>query len=129
MIRQLIPIVIAMVAMAAVAGSADAQVTEPRIISATPPPVATLEEILVNKLRATRNDQQAYIKFLIKQVDRKKLETQLVLAIAKKAIQRNRYYPFPYFERAMRFEANKRNVFLPPVQQFATTRILPGAAP
>jgi hypothetical protein len=127
MIRHLIPIVIAIVTVAAVAKSADAQVTEPRKLSATPTRVATLEEILVNTLRATRNDQKAYIKFLVKQVDRGKLEARLVLAIGKKAIQRNRYYPFPYFERAMHFEANKRNVFLPPVQQFATTRILPNA--
>ena len=128
MIRHLIPIFIAMITVAAVAGSADAQVTEPRTLSATPPRVATLEEILVNKLRATRNDQKAYIKFLVRQVDNGKLEAKLVLAIGKKAIRRNRYYPFPYFERAMRFEANKREVFLPPVQQFATTKILPDAA-
>ena len=125
MIRHLIPIIIATVAVAAMPTTADAQISQPGKLSAGPTRVATLEEILVNKLRATRNDQRAYIKFVVKQVEQKKLKAELVLAIEKKAIQRNRFYPFPFFERAMRFEAEKRNVFLPPVRQFATTKILP----
>ena len=102
-----------------------AQITAPRDLSGTPDPIASLEEQLINRLRATTNERKAYLKFVIKQVREGRLDLRLVIAIEKKAIQRNRFFPFPYFERAMRFEAAKRNVTLPPVQQFATTRILP----
>jgi hypothetical protein len=127
--RPFIPIVLALFAAAGFDSVADAQVTMPRILSATPKRTATLEEQLVNRLRATQDQQKAYIKFLVKQVNENKLDTRLVLAIEKKALQRNPYYPFPFFERAMRFEAKKRNVILPPVQLFATTRLLPDSAP
>lgn len=107
--------------------TADAQITAPRSLSATPDPIATLEEQLINRLRATSNEQRAYIKFVIKQVREQRLDLRLVVAIEKKALRRNRFFPFPFFERAMRFEAAKRNVALPPVQQFATTKVLPTA--
>jgi hypothetical protein len=37
------------------------------------------------------------------------------------AVRRNRYFPFPFFERAMQFEAAKRKIALPAVERFATT--------
>ena len=127
MLRPLIPFVIAVIVSAALATSADAQVTVQRKLTATPDRTATLEEQLVNRLRATSDQQRAYIKFLVKQVNEEKLPASLVLAIQKKALQRNRYFPFPFFERAMQFEAAKRGVALPLVQHYATTRVLPNA--
>ncbi|MEM1070685.1 MAG: hypothetical protein AAGG48_27595 [Planctomycetota bacterium] len=102
--------------------SAQAQITEPRTLSATPIRKATLEEQLTNRLRATRDDQKAYIRFVVKRVEEGDLEKRLVLAVEKYSIRRNRYFPFPFFERAIRFEAAKRSVLLPSVQTFATTR-------
>ena len=106
-----------------------AQITAPRSLTAEGDRYANLQEQLVNRLRATRDDQQAYINYVIKQVRKGKLETKLVVAIERYAMRRNRDYPFPFFERAIRYEASKRGVELPPVEHFASTRsISPGTA-
>lgn len=101
----------------------NAQISVSRTLSASPDRRSTLEELLVNRLRATSNEQKAYIKFLVKKVRAGKLDVKLVLAIQHKAVGKNQFMPFPYFERAMRHEAAKRKVILPPVKQFATTKI------
>jgi hypothetical protein len=102
--------------------TAHAQITAPRSLSATIDRYATLEEQLTNRLRATRQDQIDYVKFVVKQVRAGKLDTKLVVAIERYALRRNPHYPFLYFERALRFEANKRGVPLPTVKQFASTK-------
>ncbi|MCG8648734.1 MAG: hypothetical protein MI861_02815 [Pirellulales bacterium] len=102
--------------------SASAQVTAPRVLSASPNRMATLEEQLTNRLRATSEQQKAFIRFLVKQVRDGRLDAKLVVAVERKALLRNRLFPFPFFERAIRFEASKRRVMLPPVQRFATTK-------
>jgi hypothetical protein len=107
------------------AGSLHAQITPPRKLSAEIDRFATLEEQLINRLRATRGDQQAYIKFVVDQVRKGKLEAGLVVAVERYALRRNPHYPFPFFERAIKFEASKRGVVLPPVRHFNTTRIVP----
>ncbi|WP_235033222.1 hypothetical protein [Rubripirellula obstinata] len=101
--------------------SASAQITPGRTLSASRDPLATLEEQLVNRLRATALDQRAYLKFVVKQVREGKLDIKLVVGIERYAIRRNPSLPFLYFERALRFEAGKRGVALPPVRQFATS--------
>ncbi len=125
MLRKLTPIVIVLIATGPLMRSADAQITVPTKLSAVPDRTATLEDRLTNRLRATSDQQKAYIKFVVKQIRDEKLDTKLVVAIEQKAIARNRYFPFPFFERAMRYEAAKRNVILPPIQRFATTKIIP----
>ena len=102
---------------------ADAQITQSRIISAEPDRLATLDEQLTNRLRATTREQQAYIDFVVHQVKLNKLDVRLVVAIERYAIRRNRQLPFLYFERALRVEAAKRGIALPSVRQFASTRI------
>ena len=104
---------------------AHAQITAPRSLSASTNRLATLEEQLTNRLRATRQDQIAYVKFVVEKVRVGKLDTKLVVAVEKYALRRNPHYPFPYFERALRFEAGKRGVPLPTVKQFASTKITP----
>ena len=99
-----------------------AQITSPRILSAGPNVSANLEEQLVNRLRATREDQRAYIKYVVALTKNKKLETRLVVAVERYAIRRNSHYPFPFFERALKYEARKRGMSLPTVQNFASTR-------
>ena len=99
-----------------------AQVTVPRTSSVTVDPYATLETQLRTRLRATRQDQIDYIKFVVKKVREGVLDIKLVVAIERYAIRRNAQYPFLYFERALRYEANKRGVVLPSVKQFASTK-------
>ena len=105
------------------ARSADAQITAPRILSAQNDRFATLDEQLTNRLRATADDQKAYIDFVVKQVRKKRLDLRLVVAVERYALRRNRHFPFPYFERALRYEAAKRGVALPTVRQFASTKL------
>ena len=107
------------------AGPGMAQITMPRTLSAEVDRYATLEEQLVNRLRATRDDQRAYIKFVVKQVRRGKLDVKLVVAVERYGLRRNPEYPFPFFERALKSEAGKRGVVLPSVRNFNTTRIVP----
>ncbi len=97
-----------------------AQITEPRSLSGSVDPLASLEEQLVNRLHATADDQKAYLHFLVNKVREGKLETKLVIAVQQYAIKRHQQLPFLFFERAMKVEAGKRGVPLPAVRQFAT---------
>ena len=103
-----------------------AQITAPRTLSAQPRRLATLEEQLTNRLRATTQEQRDYIKFVVNKVlVTKQLDAKLVVAIERYALRRNPHFPFPFFERALRYEANKRGVPMPTVQQFASTKTAP----
>ncbi len=119
-LRRHLTLIIALGSLAALSDNANAQITAPRTLSATPDPLATLEEQLVNRLHATADDQQAYLRFLLTKVREGKLETKLVIAVQQYAIRRNPQLPFLFFERAMKVEAGKRGVTMPPVRQFAT---------
>lgn len=107
---------------------AHAQITGPATLPAERDRYATLQEQLVNRLRATREDQQAYINYVVEQVRLEKLETGLVIAIERYAMRRNGHYPFPFFERALRYESAKRGVNLPSVQHFNSTRVTQATA-
>lgn len=123
MTRLILPAIV-LTTLVTTAAPADAQITEGRTLSATIDPIATLEEQLVNRLKATTTERRAFIKFVVKKVREEKLTPALVVAIERKSIRRNRHFPFPFFERAMRVEAAKRKVLLPPVRQFATTKVV-----
>ena len=99
------------------------QITSPRVLSSGRETSATLEEQLVNRLRATRDDQRAYVKHVVALTKAGKLERKLVVAVERYAIRRNSQYPFPFFERALKYEAAKRRVVLPAVKNFASTRL------
>ena len=101
---------------------ASSQITEPRKLSASLDRYANLEEQLVNRLRAFDQEKRSYIKMVVKKVSDGKLDAKLVLAIQRYAIRRNAEFPFPFFERALRYEAGKRSVNLPTVRQFASTK-------
>lgn len=98
------------------------QITSPRILSSSRSNSATLEEQLLNRLKATRDDQRAYIKHVVALTKTGKLEQKLVVAVERYALRRNAKYPFPFFERALKYEAAKRRVQLPAVRNFASTR-------
>ena len=102
--------------------NAEAQITAPRPLSATVDRTATLEEQLVNRLKATRVEQRAYIKYVVGLTKEGRLDTRLVVAIERYAIRRNGHYPFPFFERALKYESNKRGLLLPDVQHFSSSR-------
>jgi hypothetical protein len=106
----------------AINSNVHAQITPRQVNTGASGRAATLEEQLVNRLRATTVDQRAYIKAVATKVDEKKLDERLVFAVERYAIRRNRYFPFPFFQRAMRYEAAKRRVTLPSVQEVASTR-------
>ncbi len=108
-----------------VGSTAEAQITEPRTLSASSTRVITIEEQLINRLRATREDQRAYLRFVVKQVNQGKLDLKLVIAMEHYAIRRRPDFPFPIFERIMRFQAERYGIELPPAQTFATTGPLP----
>lgn len=92
--------------------SVQAQVTPP-----TPPEsgtqIASLEDYLVNSLRATLPEQRTFIKLVEQKVENGELERKLVLAVLKYAHRRHSRFPFPFFERAMRIQAAKQDVTLP----------------
>lgn len=101
----------------------EAQISITRPASAGIQRTVTLEDQLINRLRATTGEQQAFIRFVTARVREEQLDRGLVLAIERYALNRNRTLPFNYFERAIRFEASRRGLDLPPVQQFATTKV------
>jgi hypothetical protein len=96
-----------------------AQITDARVTSATEGRSATLEEQLINQLRATTEERKAYVRVVVQHTNTGALDPRLVIAIQRYASRRNPQFPFPYFERAMRFEAEKRGIDLPPVQLLA----------
>ncbi|MGB1707539.1 MAG: hypothetical protein ACPHF4_06925 [Rubripirellula sp.] len=115
---KVVVLVLALTATPVVVG----QITSPRILSSSRSTSATLEEQLLNRLKATRDDQRAYIKHVVALTKTGKLEQKLVVAVERYALRRNSKYPFPFFERALKYEAAKRRVVLPTVRNFASTR-------
>ena len=110
------------------AGRAEAQITAPRVLSHSQDRHAKLQEQLVNRLRATTAEQQAFLKYVVEQVEKRRLSFRLVVAVERYALKRNPQLPFLFFSCALRYQASKRGVSLPPVRQFATTRPEPSRA-
>lgn len=102
-----------------VTDSVRAQITAPLEASTGGVQVATLEQQLISRLKATTEDRQAYIRLVVQKTETGELERARVLGIERYAIRRNPNFPFPYFERAMRHEASKLGIYLPPVQLLA----------
>ena len=98
------------------------QTTSPQVLSSGKSNSATLEEQLINRLKATRDDQRAYVKHVVALTKNGKLDRKLVVAVERYALRRNSKYPFPFFERALKYEAAKRRVQLPSIRNFASTR-------
>ena len=102
--------------------TASAQITTPRTLSASTDQLATLQEFLINRLRATTEERKAYVRRVVELVRTGKLETKLVLAIYRHAIKKNPTFPLPFFERALKVEAGKRGVAVPTIRQFLSTK-------
>lgn len=78
---------------------------------------ASLAEYLVNRLRATTDDQRDYVQQIVKLVEDGKLEKRLILALERYARRKSPYFPLPVYERALRYEAAKRGVTVPTIQE------------
>lgn len=112
---------LALIASGLVSRSATAQISVPMSPSGGGTQVATLEQQLINRLRATTADRKAYIRLVVEKTETGALDTGMVRAIERYAIKQNPRFPFPYFERAMHFEAERRGVYLPPVRLLVGT--------
>jgi hypothetical protein len=102
---------------------ADSPSAEAQIISSGPlgtqgDSTAKLYERLVNRLHATTQPQQDYLQEITKRVNQRKLDLRLVVAVERYAIRRDPHYPFPFFERALMYEAKKRGITLPSIKLF-----------
>lgn len=112
--------ILSLVIVLAVGVSAQAQIVSSRTITT---PVATLSDQLVNRLRATTDERQSFVREVVRRTEIGELDRGLVLAVQRYAIRRNPEFPFPFFEKAIRFEAAKRGVSLPVVQTFVRTSV------
>lgn len=118
MLRLLISAVFSLTILAA---TANAQIGPPSSpVGGTRVP--TLQEVLVNNLRATLPEQQQFLNFVVQKSNDGKLDKGLVLALMRYSQRRNQQFPFPYFERAMRQQAAKRGVTLPAVATIVSSR-------
>ncbi|MFK8111391.1 MAG: hypothetical protein AB8B91_04295 [Rubripirellula sp.] len=121
--RFLITAFIASAFSLAPAGNANAQTTITLNTTSSPQRFINLEDQLRFRLRAVTEEQKNYLRFVVQQVRLEKLDVKLVVAVERYAINRRPDFPFPFFERAIRYEANKRGVALPTVKQFASTKV------
>jgi len=103
----------------ALASSASAQITTPTNRGHGGTQTVSLEDQLINRLKATTEDRQAYIRLVVQRVDAGIIDKGRVLAFERYAIRKNPHFPFPVFERAMRAEANRLDIYLPPVKLLA----------
>ncbi|TWU46274.1 hypothetical protein Poly51_56700 [Rubripirellula tenax] len=126
------PIRVALMLIAAatafgVSTNAAAQIVSPSLTVTPRDPIATLSDQLINRLHATQQDQREYLAIVLGKVKSGALDARLVVAIQRYAIKRNSSFPFPFFERAMQYEAAKRGVKLPTYHEVASTsRPMPG---
>lgn len=83
---------------------------------------SSLQDVLVNNLRATLPEQKEFLRRVQLEVTRGTIDRKLVLAVMRYAQRRHSTFPFPFFERAMRFQASKQGVDLPNMFQILSTR-------
>lgn len=102
-----------------IVGSANAQIVAPQITVTPTDPTGLLQDQLINRLHATREDQRDFLELVVEKVRRGELDAKLVVAVQRYAIKRHSSFPFPFFARAIRFEAAKRGVALPTVDELA----------
>ncbi len=81
-----------------------------------PDRTTTLRDQLVSRLRATTPSQQAFIAAVVAQVGQGRLDAGRIIAIERYARRRSGHFPFPTFERAVRFDAGRLGVALPSVE-------------
>lgn len=73
----------------------------------------SLEDQLRNGLRASNQQQVAFIKLVVIQVNNERLPQAMVNLVYRWSLEKNAKIPFPYFQFAMRELAKRRGVTLP----------------
>ena len=114
-------LIAASVALFAASGSATAQITTPQGRTLIADRTTTLRDQLINRLRATSEEQREYLAMVVEKVEKGELELKLVIAVERYAMRRKPAFPFPFFERALRYEAHKQGVALPSYHHFLST--------
>lgn len=74
--------------------------------------VADLQEQLESGLKARRPPEFEFIAIVVKRVEERKLTSGEVKSVFQWARRKSKDFPFPYFERAMRIIAARKNVDL-----------------
>ena len=97
--------------------TANAQITAPRVLSGTVTRRATIDEYLINRLRATTEDQKDYVREVVRLCHDGRLELRLILALQRRARVSMPHFPLPVFERTLRAEAGKRRVVVPTLDE------------
>ena len=129
LIRQTLVAFIATCGIAAITSSLDSPHASAQIVTPSLPSGSStidLNDRLINRLRATTPERQAFVRRVTQLTQQRRLDIGLVLAFEKYAIRRNPNLPFPYFAAALRFEARRRGIVLPPVQFFRSDITPPG---
>ncbi len=78
-----------------------------------PGQVVSLEDQLVNGLRAFTPDQKAYLHLIATRVDQGIIPRAMVNVIYDWAIKRNPHVPYPYFQIALRALGERRGIPVP----------------
>ncbi|MDM4015877.1 hypothetical protein [Roseiconus lacunae] len=86
-------------------------------LTPVPSKAPSLEDYLVSRLRATSEDQRSYVHEIVRLIDQRKLDKRLVLALERRARGKNPVFPLPVFERTLRFEAARRRITVPTIQE------------
>ena len=120
MFYRLAAMLIAVASIHAVASTAQAQMviqSSTLPTSIVPSRAPTLEDYLVSHLRATSDDQRAYVREVVKLVKKGRFEQRLVLALERRARGKNPVFPLPVFERTLRYEAARRRITVPTIDE------------
>ena len=74
----------------------------------TPVRKEVLRDQLTRGLKATRNDQKAFIDKVVDKYADEELSLRLIYACYRRSIDRRKDYPFPYFQYGITFLAKKQ---------------------
>lgn len=78
----------------------------------------SLRDYLIANLKATTDEQQAYIDEVVALVNQKRLEESLVLSLEKYSRRKSPIWPLPTFERALCIMGTRTNVTVPKLDDF-----------
>ncbi|OYP33829.1 hypothetical protein [Rhodopirellula sp. MGV] len=77
----------------------------------------SLEDYLASRLRAASEDQRSYVHEIVRLIEQGRLDKKLVLALERRSRGKNPVFPLPVFERTLRFEAARRHINVPTIQE------------
>ena len=78
----------------------------------------SLRDYLISNLKATTDEQRAYIDKVVALVNKNRLEESLVLSLEKYSRRKSPVWPLPTFERALCIMGTRKNVLVPKLDDF-----------